>query len=113
MYTMYAIPNCDTVKKARVFLDKKKVEYTFVDFKKSPPTSEQIKRWGEFYGELPVNKKGITFKKFKDEYESLSTALKIKLIIENTSMIKRPVLEKNDKTIAMGFEEEFYKGLKF
>jgi arsenate reductase len=113
MYTMYAIPNCDTVKKARTFLDKKKVEYTFVDFKKTPPTAEQIKRWGEFYGELPVNKKGITFKKFKDEYENLTSAQKIKLIIENTSMIKRPVLEKNDKTIAMGFEEEFYKGLKF
>ncbi|MDO9181418.1 MAG: Spx/MgsR family RNA polymerase-binding regulatory protein [Bacteriovorax sp.] len=113
MLCMYAIANCDTVKKARAFLDKKKVEYEFVDFKKTPPTVEQIKRWGEFFGELPVNKKGITFRKFKDEYESLTSAQKIKLIIENSSMIKRPVLEKNNKTIAMGFDEESYKGLKF
>lgn len=110
---MYAIPNCDTVKKARTFLDKKKIEYQFIDFKKSAPTAEQIKRWGEFFGELPANKKGITYRKFKDEYEALTPAQKIKFLIENNSMIKRPVLEKNDKTIAIGFEEEFYKGLKF
>lgn len=110
---MYAIPNCDTVKKARIFLDKKKVEYQFIDFKKTAPTTEQIKRWGEFFGELPANKKGITYRKFKDEYEALTPAQKIKFLIENNSMIKRPVLERDDKTIAIGFEEDFYKGLKF
>lgn len=113
MITMYAIANCDTVKKARAFLDKNKVDYLFVDFKKTAPTVSQIKRWGEFFGELPANKKGITYKKLKDEYESMTPAQKIQCLIENTSMIKRPVLEKNDKTIAMGFEEEIYKGLKF
>lgn len=113
MLIMYAIPNCDTVKKARTFLDKKKIVYEFVDFKKTPPTAEQIKRWGEFFGELPANKKGITYKKFKDEYENLTAAQKIKFLIANTSMIKRPVLEKNDKTLAIGFEEETYKALKF
>lgn len=110
---MYAIPNCDTVKKARTFLDKKKVEYQFIDFKKIAPTVEQIKRWGEFFGELPANKKGITYRKFKDVYEALTPAQKIKFLIENNSMIKRPVLERDDKTIAIGFEEDFYKGLKF
>ena len=112
MIVMYAIANCDTVKKARTYLEKKKVSYEFVDFKKTPPTSDQIKKWAEYFGELPVDKKGITYKKFKEEYEALSPALKIKFIIENTSMIKRPVLEKNNKTIAMGFDEEEYKGLK-
>ena len=113
MFTMYAIPNCDTVKKARAFLEKKKVEYQFVDFKKIPPTAEQIKRWSEFFGELPVNTKGITYRKVRDEYEKLTSVQKIKFIIENTSMIKRPVLEKNNKTVAMGFIEEDYRGLKF
>lgn len=113
MLTMYAIPNCNTVKKARDFLDKKQLVYLFVDFKKTPPSTEHIKRWTEFFGELPVNKKGATYKKFKDIYESLTPLQKIKFLIENTSMIKRPVLEKNNRTIAMGFEEEFYKGLKF
>lgn len=109
---MYAIPNCDTVKKARAFLEKKKCPYEFVDFKKTPPTSAQIKQWADFFGELPVNKKGITYKKVKDEYESLSATQKIKFIIENTSMIKRPILENKNKTIAVGFDEETYAGLK-
>lgn len=109
---MFAIPNCDTVKKARVYLDSKKIAYDFVDFKKTKPTAEQIKKWGEFFGDLPANKKGTTYKKFKDEYEALSPASKIKFLIENSSMIKRPVLEKNGKTVAIGFDEEMYGALK-
>ncbi len=112
MITMYAIPNCDTVKKARAYLDSKKVQYEFVDFKKSAPTNEQIKRWSEFFGELPTNKKGTTYKKLKDEFEALSLSAKMKFLAENSSMIKRPVLEKNGKTIAIGFNEEIYGALK-
>lgn len=112
MLTMYAIPNCDTVKKARAFLDKKKITYEFVDFKKTPPTKEQIKRWEDFMGELPANKKGTTYKKLKDEFEALTPAKKIDFMITNSSMIKRPVLEKKDKTLAIGFDEETYTGLK-
>jgi arsenate reductase len=109
---MYAIANCDTVKKARAFLEKKKIDYTFVDFKKMAPTSEQVKRWQQFMGDFPANKKGITYKKFKEEFEALSPAKKIQFLTEHTSMIKRPILEKNDVTLAMGFDEEDYKKLK-
>lgn len=112
MISMFAIPNCDTVKKARTFLDKKKIQYEFVDFKKTPPTTDQLAKWTEFFGELPVNKKGLTYKKVKEEYESLSEKAKIAFIIKNTSMIKRPVLEKNNKTLAIGFEEDTYGKLK-
>ena len=112
MITMYAIPNCDTVKKARAFLDKKKIAYEFVDFKKTPPTKELIKRWSDFLGELPANKKGLTYRKYKDEFESLTPAKKIDFLIENTSMIKRPVLENKNKTLALGFDEEVYSELK-
>lgn len=108
MIKMYAIANCDTVKKARGFLDKKKIEYQFIDFKKSAPTTEQIKRWADFFGELPANKKGITYRKYKDQYEALAPSLKIKFLIENSSMIKRPILEKSDKTLAIGFDEDLY-----
>jgi arsenate reductase len=111
--TMYAIPNCDTVKKARNYLEQKKVSYEFVDFKKTLPTKDQIERWQTFMGELPVNKKGLTYKKVKDEYEALTPKAKIDFIIQNTSMIKRPILEKTGKTIAMGFDPENYDQLKF
>ncbi len=116
MITMYAIPNCDTVKKARASLDKKKIEYKFIDFKKTPPSVEQLNRWSAFFGELPINKKGTTYKTLKDVYEALAPKAKHAFIIANTSMIKRPILEKNDKTLAIGFDEkhieEIYSTLK-
>jgi len=108
---MYGISNCDTVKKARKSIEAKKIDYEFVDFKKNPPTQELIQRWADFLGELPVNKKGITYKKFKEEYEALSSSLKIKFLCSNTSMIKRPILEKKEKTLCIGFNEEFYNKL--
>ncbi len=108
---MYAIPNCDTVKKARNFLEKNKIDYEFIDFKKTPPTATQIKKWGEFSGELPINKKGMTYRKYKDIYEALSGAEQIAFIIANTSLIKRPVLEKNGEVMALGFNEEQYQEL--
>ncbi|KTD12066.1 arsenate reductase [Legionella gratiana] len=111
MILMFAIPNCETVKKARLFLEKNKIDYEFIDFKKCPPTKAQIKAWSEYSGELPINKKGMTYRKYKDHYESLSLPEKIDFIIANTSLIKRPILMQNDKTVALGFNEEHYKEL--
>lgn len=108
---MYAIPNCDTVKKARAFLEKNNIAYAFIDFKKSPPTKAQIQAWGDFLGELPVNKKGMTYLKYKDHYEALDVMQKIEFIIANTSLIKRPILEQNGKPIAVGFNEAQYIAL--
>ena len=106
---MFAIPNCDTVKKARNFLEKNKIDYHFIDFKKSPPTKVLIKDWSEYAGELPINKKGLTYRKYKDHYETLSESEKIDFMIQNTSMIKRPILMDGDKVIAVGFSEEQYE----
>lgn len=108
---MFAIPNCDTVKKARTFLADHHVNYEFIDFKKKPPTHEQINAWSDYLGELPVNKKGLTYRKFKDSYETLSAPEKIDFIIANPSIIKRPILVKNGKTMAVGYDEAQYKDL--
>ena len=108
---MFAIPNCDTVKKARSFLANHKVDYEFIDFKKSPPTKVQISLWSEYAGELPINKKGMTYRTYKDEYEALSMPEKIDFISAHPSLIKRPVLVHNAKVIALGFNEEHYKEL--
>ena len=109
MYKLFGIPNCDTVKKARTYLDKKKVNVEFIDFKKVKPEASDIERWSEVFGGLPVNTKGVTYKKFKEEYEALAPKAKIKFLTENTSMIKRPILEKNGKVLAFGFDEDNYK----
>ncbi len=105
---LYGIPNCDTVKKARTYLEKKKITFEFVDFKSYRPTNEDIERWKAAFGSLPVNQRGTTYRKHKDVYEKLSDKEKVKFIQENTSMIKRPILEDKNKVLAFGFDEKNY-----
>lgn len=109
MFYLYGIPNCDTVKKARSFLEKRKIPHTFVDFKKSPPTREQLTHWASVFGELPVNKKGQTYRKLGQEFESLSAPDKILFLTKNSSMIKRPILQREDEIIAFGFDQQEYE----
>jgi len=109
MYKLYGIPNCDTVKKARTFIASKNLDVEFVDFKKYRPTTEDIERWSESFGGLPVNTKGVTYKKHKEEFEKLGPKAQIKFIQDNTSMIKRPILEKKNKVLSFGFDENKYK----
>jgi arsenate reductase (glutaredoxin) len=111
MYKLFGIPNCDTVKKARAFMDLKGLPVNFIDFKKSPPADTDLKRWLEAFGGLPVNTKGATYKKYKDEFELLSPKAKLAFLKEHTSMIKRPVLEKDGIVLAFGFDEESYKSI--
>lgn len=108
MLTMYGIPNCDTVKKARKKLEAKGLDYEFFNFKKETPTKEMLSRWEKFFGELPANKRGPTFRKIKEEYEGATASKQQKLLLENLSAIKRPILERGKKVIAIGFDEEVY-----
>ncbi len=84
---LFGIPNCDTVKKARTFLEKKKMAFEFVDFKKTPPTPADISRWAEKFGDLPVNKAGQTYKKHKEVYEKLTPKEKINFLCENSRWV--------------------------
>ncbi len=111
MYRLFGIPNCDTVKKTRTFLEKKKIHFEFIDFKKNPPTPSDIIRWSEAFGGLPVNTKGTTYKKLKDEFEALPDKAKISFLCENASMIKRPVFEKNGVVLSFGFDEKQLESL--
>lgn len=111
MILMYGITNCDTVKKARSFLATHAIDYEFIDFKKTAPTSAQITAWAGFFGELPVNKKGTTYRKHKEHFEALDRLAQIDFIILNPSLIKRPVLVKDGDTQALGFDEARYSEL--
>lgn len=108
-FSLYGIPNCDTVKKARTYLEKKGISFEFIDFKKYIPTEKDIKRWAEAFEGLPVNTKGATYKKHKDTFEALSEKEKIAFIQQNTSLIKRPILEKDGTVLAFGFDEELFQ----
>jgi len=111
MYKVYGIKNCDTVKKSLAFLDKLKITYEFVDYKKVAPEKTQIARWREQLGDWPVNTKGPTYRKIKEEFEAASEVRKIAILMENSSAIKRPLVEKNGKVVALGFDETAFKKL--
>lgn len=108
MYTMYGIKNCDTVKKAMKELEAKNIAFDFFDFKKEVPSKEKILEWKKAMGEWPVNTKGRTYKVIKDDFEAASDAGKIKLITENLSAVKRPILEKKGKVVCFGFDKTAY-----
>ena len=104
--TLYGIPNCDTVKKARTYLDARGVGFAFHDYKKAGVTEEHLARWvGQVGWEKLLNKAGTTFKKLPDaDKADIDEAKAIALMVANPSMIKRPVVE-GGTTLLVGFKE--------
>jgi arsenate reductase (glutaredoxin) len=111
--TLYGIPNCDTVKKARTFLDGAGVAYTFHDYKKVGIDAATLNRWADAAGwEKLLNRAGTTFKKLPDgDKTDIDRAKAIRLMIANPSMIKRPVVE-GAGPLRVGFNVEEYAALR-
>ena len=111
--TIYGIKNCDTMKKARAWLDANGVAYNFHDYKTAGVDKEKLKAWSDKVGwETLLNRAGTTFRKLPDEAkENLDERKAIDLMLEQPSMIKRPVLERG-KTLLVGFSPEKYSELK-
>ncbi len=93
--TVYGIPNCDTVKKARAWLTAKGVAHDFHDYKKSWIDEAHLTRWCDALGwEKVLNKTGTTFKKLPDsDKTNLNPAKAVALMLAQPSMIKRPIVE--------------------
>ena len=115
-YIVYAIPNCNTVKKALDWLKSNKISYTFHDYKKQGISTTQIAHWVKQVGwESLINKKGTTWKLLGPEVQATITHQKaaIALMAEKTSIIRRPLIEKEGKIIVLGFDEtEYVKAFK-
>ena len=112
--TIYGIKNCDTMKKARAWLDEHGVDYRFHDYKTEGLDAAKLKEWvGKSGGEELVNKAGTTFRKLEDEAKAnLSEAKAQKLMLEQPSLVKRPVLEA-DGALLVGFKpDEYAKAFK-
>jgi transcriptional regulator, Spx/MgsR family len=107
--TIYGIKNCDTMKKARQWLDGNGRPYAFHDYKASGIDREKLTAWaGEVGWEKLLNRAGTTFKKLPDEAKAdLDEGKAIALMLEQPSMIKRPVLE-TGSGIVVGFKPELY-----
>jgi arsenate reductase (glutaredoxin) len=109
---MYGISNCDTVKKARAKMERNGVSYVFHDYKKSGITADKLEEW-LLQTDLDnlLNKRGTTFRALPDVIrENVNEANAIPLMLQNPSMIKRPVLE-IDGQLLIGFKGSDYDAL--
>jgi arsenate reductase len=108
--TIYGIKNCDTMKKARIWLDKHKVDYAFHDYKSAGIERAKLEIWANKAGwETLLNRAGTTFKKLPDKDKDGVTEKKaLALMLAQPSMIKRPVLELSGGKLLVGFKPEHY-----
>ena len=107
--TIYGIKNCDTMKKARAWLEEHGVDYAFHDYKASGIDRAHLQAWaGKVGWEVLLNRSGTTFRALPDDRkQGLTEAKAIALMIEQPSMIKRPVLDLGKKRL-VGFKEDVY-----
>lgn len=109
--TVYGIPNCDTVKKARVWLAEHYPEFVFHDFKKQGLSAEIVATWlQQIPRDMLINKKGLTWRNLDDARKAaiVDDASAIALMLEQPSVIKRPVLDK-DGQFAVGYSAAQYQ----
>ncbi|MFC4161161.1 ArsC family reductase [Chitinimonas lacunae] len=110
---LYGIPNCDTVKKARAWLGEQGFDYTFHDFKKQGVEAALLAGWVDQLGwEKLVNKAGTTWRRLEPARQAqvVDAASAIELMIEQPSLIKRPVLVR-DGQVTLGFTPDHYAAL--
>jgi arsenate reductase (glutaredoxin) len=109
MITIYGIKNCDTMKKARVWLDTHGVAYAFHDYKAQGVERGVLEKWSREVGwETLLNRAGTTFRKLPDKDKAgLDQGKAIALMFDQPSMIKRPVLDV-DGALIVGFKPEIY-----
>ncbi|GAB2830998.1 arsenate reductase [Ferruginibacter profundus] len=110
---LYGIPNCDTTKKAMAWLNKNNIAFTFHDYKLQGISNKKLAEWCDIKGwETIFNKRSTTWRELPEAEQKKVTgqAAAIKVMLENNSIIKRPVIEQEGKLI-VGFNETDYKGL--
>lgn len=106
---LYGIKACDTMKKARTWLDQQGLSYDFHDYKSAGIDRAHLEAWCDEHGwQIVLNRAGTTFRKLEDAQKAdLDQAKAIELMLAQPSMIKRPVLDRGDKTL-IGFKPDIY-----
>lgn len=107
--TLYGIAACDTVRKARVWLEQRGIDYDFHDYKKAGVDAERLSQWVDEHGwETVLNRAGTTFKKLPDaDKADINKSKAIMLMMAQPSMIKRPVLDIGRRRL-VGFKPDAY-----
>lgn len=110
---LYGIPNCDTVKKARTWLDANGHDYIFHDYKKEGADPAKLEQWIASHGvDVVLNKRGTTYRKLSDaeKADAADSHKAVALLVQHPSMIKRPVVEYPGGTL-VGFKEDEWSAL--
>lgn len=110
---IYGIPNCDTIKKTLEWFRKNKIDVNFHDYKKEGITRSKLQAWSKEVGwETLLNRKGTTWRKIDPVVQAgiTNATAAIKLMAEQTSLIKRPVIE-TEKGVIVGFDENIISSL--
>lgn len=112
MVTLYGISNCDTIKKAKKWLEKNGVDFQFHDFRKDGLDKKQLTQWcNELNWEILLNKRGTTWRNLPDDVKNTVNKTKaIKMMLEQPAIIKRPVLDSGKERI-IGFSDSTYKNI--
>lgn len=107
--TMYGIKNCDTIKKARTWLDSNGIAFAFHDYKASGIAAATARRWVDEHGwEVILNRAGTTYRALPDaDKQGIDADKAVALMVANPSMIKRPVLDLGDRRL-VGFKPDAY-----
>lgn len=111
MLVVYGIPNCDVVKKSIDWFKKKNISYQFHDFKSNGISKEKLLEWINIAGlEVVINKRSTTWRNLGSNIQSTMTdsCRAAEIALEQTSIIKRPVIE-SDKGLVIGFNEQEYQ----
>lgn len=110
MITLHGIKTCDTVRKARRWLDERGIDYRFRDYKTEPPSEAELSFWADRLGWEPLlNRAGTTFRKLPDaDKAGIDRTKAITLMLARPSMIKRPLLDTGE-TLRLGFKPDDYE----
>ena len=109
---VHGIPSCDTMRKARRWLDEHGVAYSFHDYKKAGIDAAKLEAWSAKVGwDQLLNRRGTTYRQLDEsERDGIDEAKAIRLMVERPSLIKRPVIEHGDEVI-VGFDDTLYTKL--
>jgi Spx/MgsR family transcriptional regulator len=112
MVILYGIANCDTVKKARTWLEERGIEYQFHDFRKQGLNPVQLHAWVDEWGwEALINRKGTTWRKLPEETrQAMNETLALAVMEDQPSLIKRPILDNGQRRL-VGFDPNSYRQL--
>lgn len=112
MVTLYGIKNCDTIKKARNWLNEHGIDYRFHDYRADSIDAETIEQWLLHVDwEILLNRRGTTWRKLEPEVQAATNRDNVvALLLEYPAMIKRPVLD-IDNVISVGFKSEYYENI--